>query len=84
MPAGWDKTRRAVLHASDVCYLCGTAGADEVDHVVARSRGGLEGTNLRPVHRACHSKKSSFEGVSRRRELSKRRRRPSGRHPGAL
>lgn len=40
-----------VLAASDVCHICGHAGADEVDHVVALARGGSEDfANLRPAH----------------------------------
>ena len=85
MPANWPVVRRKVLRLSDVCYLCGTRGADEVDHVIPRHKGGGDSVdNLRPVHRACHAKKSSAEGVNRQRELRDRRRRPAGRHPGAM
>ena len=84
MPAGWSATRRHVLDSSDVCYICGQPGADEVDHVLPRHRGGGEGrSNLQPVHRACHARKSSGEGNRRKAELKARRFRPKDRHPGA-
>lgn len=83
MPAGWSRTRRNVLNDSSVCYLCGQPGADQVDHVLPRSRGGGDYLNLQPVHRDCHAKKSSAEGNNRRAELRARRLRPSDRHPGA-
>jgi len=82
MPAGWSSVRRKVLRSSDVCWLCGQHGADEVDHMIPRHRGGGEGDNLKPVHRACHARKSSAEGNARQRELRARKRRPVDRHPG--
>jgi hypothetical protein len=50
--------------------------------MIPRHRGGGEGDNLKPVHRACHAKKSSAEGNARQRELRARKRRPVDRHPG--
>lgn len=45
------RRNRRILAASDVCHICGHAGADEVDHVVALARGGSEdASNLRPAH----------------------------------
>ena len=84
MGAGWASARSRVLRASDgICYLCGREGADEVDHVVPRSRGGSnDPENLRPVHKSCHSRKSAAEGhavLKRKRELRKR---PRDKHPG--
>jgi 5-methylcytosine-specific restriction endonuclease McrA len=56
-----------------------------VDHFVPRHKGGGdEESNLRPVHRFCHSKKSSAEGHARKRALRAARFRPTGRHPGSL
>jgi 5-methylcytosine-specific restriction endonuclease McrA len=82
MPAGWDKTRRRILRKSDVCYLCGSPGSDEVDHVRPRHLGGGEDDNLAPVHRSCHARKSSAEGHARKRALRAARFRPAERHPG--
>lgn len=85
MPAGWARTRASVLRKSNICYICGTVGADQVDHILPRHRGGDDSvSNLRPVHRACHARKSSAEGNARAGELRNLRRRPEGRHPGAL
>lgn len=43
-----------MLQASDLCWLCGHPGADQVDHVVPRSmdtrRDVADPTNLRPAH----------------------------------
>ncbi len=66
-----------------MCCVCHQPGADEVDHVVPRYLGGSdEATNLRPIHKACHARKSSSEGHARRRELAARRKRPQLKHPG--
>jgi 5-methylcytosine-specific restriction endonuclease McrA len=68
-----------------VCCVCHQPGADEVDHVVPRYLGGSdEAENLRPIHKACHARKSSSEGHARRRELAARRKRPQPKHPGSL
>ena len=84
MPANWFRVRRQVLRQSDVCWLCHQPGADEVDHVIPRFRGGTDAAdNLRPVHQVCHSRKSSAEGHARKAELKARRFRPKDRHPGA-
>jgi 5-methylcytosine-specific restriction endonuclease McrA len=51
--------------------------------VVPRYLGGSdEAENLRPIHKACHARKSSSEGHARRRELAARRKRPQLKHPG--
>src|SRR5262245_57006563 len=36
----YQANRARVLAASDVCWLCGHAGARQVDHVVPLARGG--------------------------------------------
>ena len=85
LPKNWAVLRRRVLRSSDVCSICGQSGADEVDHILPRHKGGSdEPENLRAVHRRCHARKSSAEGHARKNELRKLRYRPTGRHPGAL
>ncbi len=85
LPANWGVLRRRVLRGSDICSICHQPGADEVDHITPRYAGGADDiSNLRPVHRACHARKSSAEGHARRRELAARRKRPRERHPGSL
>jgi 5-methylcytosine-specific restriction endonuclease McrA len=38
-----------------VCHLCLKPGADTVDHVIPRSRGGDDALeNLRPAHASCN------------------------------
>ena len=45
------RRNRAILRASDVCHICGHAGADAIDHIVALARGGTEERdNLAPAH----------------------------------
>ena len=42
---------KRVLAASDVCHLCGHAGADAVDHIVPLAKGGPDTLpNLAPAH----------------------------------
>lgn len=37
------------------CHLCGQDGANSADHLIPRSRGGLDLLeNLRPAHRSCN------------------------------
>jgi 5-methylcytosine-specific restriction endonuclease McrA len=83
MPTGWEATRSRVLRESDICYVCGLSGSDEVDHIVPRHKLGGETRNLAPIHSACHSRKSSAEGHARKRELRALRKRPLERHPGS-
>lgn len=85
MPAEWHRIQRQVLADSDICYVCGKPGSDGVDHVIPRHKGGSEGReNLAPIHTdPCHNRKSSAEGISRKRELRALRKRPLERHPGS-
>ena len=54
----WRRTRAAFLATNPRCLLCG-APASDVDHVVARRRGGTnDWSNLRPLCHACHSRKT--------------------------
>jgi 5-methylcytosine-specific restriction endonuclease McrA len=67
----WAKLRKAVLDESDVCGICGHAGSDTVDHIIARAeRPDLAEVrdNLQPAHgvsgcptchRKCQNEKSS-------------------------
>lgn len=80
MPKGWAKKRRRILaRDAAICYVCGRAGANEVDHVVAASRGGTDDdSNLKAIHKGCHAHKTATEsrGGSRLRERE--------RHPGLV
>lgn len=43
-----------------VCWLCGQDGADTVDHVIPRSRGGESSDdNLRAAHRSCNARRGA-------------------------
>ena len=42
---------RRILAQSRVCHLCGHDGADAVDHIVPKARGGSEAdSNKAPAH----------------------------------
>lgn len=44
-----------------VCHLCGMPGADTLDHIVPRSRGGLDDLdNLAPAHKSCNSSRGAM------------------------
>ena len=46
-----DRNRATVLEQSRVCWLCGHDGADQVDDVVPKAKGGTSAlANLRPAH----------------------------------
>lgn len=87
LPKDWEANYRIpVLSAAG--WRCQIAGpgcirvATEVDHI---KRGTDHSrSNLRAACRRCHSKKSSAEGVNRRRELKALGKRPEERHPGRL
>lgn len=41
-----------------VCHLCQRGGATSADHLLPRSRGGLDTlTNLRPAHARCNARR---------------------------
>lgn len=87
LPKDWELNYRLpVLSAARwLCEINGpgcTRAATDVDHI--RRGNDHSRSNLRAVCRVCHAKKSSAEGVARRRELKARRKRPEERHPGRL
>lgn len=44
-----------------VCHLCGMPGADTLDHLIPRSRGGTdELENLAPAHKSCNSSRGAM------------------------
>jgi hypothetical protein len=51
--------REKVMRAQQgICYICGQAGADAIDHIVAVSWGGSDDiSNLAPAHTSCNSAK---------------------------
>jgi 5-methylcytosine-specific restriction protein A len=60
---GWayqQKRARILARDSGVCWLCGLPGADTIDHVVPRARGGgHDETNLRAAHLRCNARRGA-------------------------
>ena len=72
--AAWRRTRLAVIaRDGGVCQLCGllVQGDDReahIDHIVEKAAGGGEElSNLRLVHRSCHSKRHASDHFGGRR-----------------
>lgn len=52
------KRPRILARDHGICWLCGEPGADTLDHVVSRARGGGDDdANLRAAHLRCNSAK---------------------------
>jgi 5-methylcytosine-specific restriction protein A len=60
----WQVNRKRILERDGhVCWLCGRLGADTVDHVIPRARGGTnEDDNLRAAHAKCNYGRREFKG----------------------
>src|SRR6266849_1308297 len=60
---GWSyqrKRQRILERDGYVCWLCHEPGADTVDHVVPRVRGGDDShENLRAAHERCNTSKGA-------------------------
>jgi len=84
LPPNWESLRTQVLRDSNYECRMGWQGcltrATEVDHIRRGNDHSI--SNLRAACSACHSKKSSREGLAQRRALQARRKRPPERHPG--
>ena len=78
LPNDW-RTRRSIVLKRDqsICYLCGEAGADTVDHVIAGDDHSLE--NLKAVHDRvaphCHRYKTSNDAHEAKKAQAIKRRR---------
>lgn len=84
LPPGWYRVMRPRVFAQwgTICHICRKDGADQIDHLVPGDDHSLD--NLRPAHKACHSKKSAQEGVEARARRRADLKHPSTResHPG--
>src|SRR5437867_12064203 len=60
---GWSyqrKRERVLARDGYVCWLCGLPGADTVDHVIPRARGGDDSDeNLRAAHAQCNASRGA-------------------------
>ena len=56
----WQRVRAEVLQRSDICHLCGAPGAESVDHLIPRSKGGTNDLrNLAPAHISCNARRGA-------------------------
>jgi 5-methylcytosine-specific restriction endonuclease McrA len=62
----WRIVRQWILQRDQhVCWLCGRKGANSVDHVVPRERGGTDELgNLRAAHASCNSRRGARTPVA--------------------
>lgn len=92
VPTDWHRRKRTI-QARDrgICYACGHAGADQVDHKLAVAQGGTHDLdNLGSIHgsacptcrRRCHSDKTQTEAATARAAQRAKLRHPTERHPG--
>ena len=78
----WRRLRARILADSDICHICGHAGSDAVDHVIAIERGGTnDPDNLRPAH---HTEPCATCGEKCNRRKSDREWAPIVRDSGSL
>ena len=63
------RAKRIIRRDGGICYVCGKPGADQADHVVARSNGGPDiDENLAAIHATpCHQAKTAEEAADARR-----------------
>jgi 5-methylcytosine-specific restriction enzyme A len=69
LPRHWPQLRQLVLAQEPLCRPCNAAGRTsasvEVDHIVARSRGGTSArANLQGICVTCHRSKTAREARS--------------------
>lgn len=65
----WRILRKKIIQRDQgICSWCGTYGANQVDHIIAKSEGGTDDeSNLQLLCDPCHRKKTAQEGVAGRR-----------------
>ena len=63
------RAQRIIRRDRGICYVCGKPGADQADHVVARSNGGPDtDENMRAIHgEPYHRIKTAEEAADARR-----------------
>lgn len=57
--SAWQKLSKQVLDEyGRICWICQGDGADTVDHLIPKSKGGTDDwDNLRPAHRSCNGRR---------------------------
>lgn len=56
----WRQLRAMILRRDPICVMCRQAPSTDVDHVVAKAKGGTdEASNLAGLCHACHSRKTA-------------------------
>lgn len=58
----WQKLRLIILARDPICKICGRAASTDVDHIIPKSKGGLDAVdNLQGLCHSCHSRKTASE-----------------------
>ena len=62
-PQNWGKIQQdVIIRDKGICYICGKAGATQVDHVIPLAAGGTNSLfNLKAVHKLCHARKTEAD-----------------------
>ena len=64
----WKRIRKRVLNTEPFCRSCMKAYATEVDHIKPLKEGGTHDlSNLQPLCKSCHSRKTAKETFKRRK-----------------
>jgi 5-methylcytosine-specific restriction endonuclease McrA len=69
--AAWRRTRLAVIARDQgICQICGELVVGEpgdIDHIVEKAKGGTDAmSNLRLLHKRCHSRRTATSSSSGR------------------
>ena len=77
--------RRILRRDKGICYVCGKAGATEVDHIIPLCEGGDDtDANRAAIHKVpCHQAKTQAEAL-RHNPRAQSRKRQEEQHPGVM
>lgn len=61
MAPGWAALKRYVIaRDKGICWICGKPGATSADHIIPRSKGGIDHpSNLRAAHWTCNNRRGA-------------------------
>lgn len=66
--ADWQRVRKLILKREPACRMCGQKATD-VDHITPLKDGGThDPSNLRPLCHSCHSRRTYYDTIAKRRD----------------